>query len=171
MPVLFGLLRSLQPSESDLPAIHQCKVEISDQIQKRWNLPDLTKSTHPTGSTPKNVNIPLISSFVDHCLKQCKFLGIQKQLELKVQLTDSELVSKEKQPQVRKSTESTPSTQSPSGTRPTALDILLGDEHKLYDSADDSDPVLNEIDSYRIDHLIGRHLYLNGGNQMNIVFP
>ena len=35
MPVLFGLLRLLQPSESDLPAIHHCKVEISDQIQKQ----------------------------------------------------------------------------------------------------------------------------------------
>ena len=48
VPVLFGLLRSLEPSESDLPAIRQ--VEISDQIQKRWNLLDLTESTHPSGS-------------------------------------------------------------------------------------------------------------------------
>ena len=88
VPVLFGLLRSLEPSECDLPAIRECKVEISDQIQKQWNLPDLTD----TGSTPKNVNIPLMSSFVDPHFKQCKFLGIQKQLKLKVQLT--ELVSK-----------------------------------------------------------------------------
>ena len=116
MPVLFGLLRSLEPSESDLSAIRQCKVEISDQIQKRWNLPDLTDSTYPTDSTPKNVNIPLMSSFVDPRFKQCKFLGIQKQLELKVRLT--ELVSKEKQQQVKKSTESTPRTQSPSATGP-----------------------------------------------------
>ena len=68
----------------------------------------------------------------------------------------TELVSKEKQQQVRRSTESTPSTQSPSGTRPTALDILLWDKHELHDSADDSDPVLNEIDSYMQDQPLNR---------------
>ena len=101
-----------------------------------------------------------MSSFVDPRFKQCKSQGIQKQLELKVQLT--ELVSKEKQQQVKKSTESTPRTESPSGTWPTALDILLGNEHESHDSADDSDPVLTL--TYMIDHLIGRHHHLNGGN-------
>ena len=71
-----------------------------------------------------------------------------------MQLT--ELVSEEKLQQVRKSTESTPSTQSPSGTQLTALDILLGDERELHDGADESDPVLNEIDSYLQDRPLNR---------------
>ena len=73
-------------------------------------------------------------------------MSTQKQLELKVALTD--LVSKEKQTQSRECTHSTQtqSTSCPSGKQPTALDILLGD--KQADSADESDPTLYEVDSY-----------------------
>ena len=51
MPVLFGLLRSLEPAVTDLPAICQCKVEISDQIRRRWNLSCSTESTNGTHDT------------------------------------------------------------------------------------------------------------------------
>ena len=137
MPVLFGLLRLLEPTVTDLPAICQCKVEISDQIQRWWNLSCLTESTNGSHATQ---HIPLMA-----------FMSTQKQLELKVALTD--LVGKEIIPQ---DSESTP-TQSPSclsGKLPTALDILLGDEQ--VDSADESDPTLYEVDLYLQDRPLNR---------------
>ena len=151
MPVLFGLLRSLEPTVTDLPAIRQCKVEISDQIRRRWHLSCLTESANGDRTTQ---HIPLMASIVDPRFKHCKFVSTQKQLELKVALTD--LVSKEKQTQNSESTDSTQtqSTSCPSGKQPTALDILLGDEQA--DSADESDPTLYEVDSYLQDRVLNR---------------
>ena len=144
IPVLSGLLRSLETNDNDLPAIRGCKVEISTQIQRRWNLPISIECS----DIPKHV--PLMASLLDPRFKQCKFLCAQKQLELKVVLTD--LVRKEKL--IVQGCENRSPRQSPSNNPPTALDILLGDDQA--DSDDDSDPVLNKADSYLQDRPLNR---------------
>ena len=92
-----------------------------------------------------------MACIVDSRFKHCKFTSTQKQLELKVALTD--FVSKEKKTQNSESTQ-TQSPSCPSGKQPTALDILLGDEQ--VDSADESDPAIYEVDSYLQDRLRNR---------------
>ena len=75
LPVLFGLVKSLQPVETDLPSICQVKPEISNEIERKWQLQRLTASSK---------NVLLNSTLLDPRFKQCKFLSTSKQLELKV---------------------------------------------------------------------------------------
>ena len=135
----------------DLPAISQCKVEISDQIRRRWHLSCLTESANGDRTTQ---HILLMASIVDPRFKHCKFVSTQRKLELKVALLTS-LVKKNKHkvgnPLIPLKLSQSPC---PSGKQPTALDNLLEDEQA--DSADESDPTLYEVDSYLQDRVLNR---------------
>ena len=82
-PVLHGLLKSLQCVDNDLPAIQQCKTTVAEEIKQRWKLDSLTSINK--GRILKNA--PLISCIVDPRFKECKFLGANKQFEVKTALT------------------------------------------------------------------------------------
>ena len=67
-PILYGLIRKLIASEDDLPCIKQCKMTISTEIKRRWNLESLSDV-----SILKILKTaPLVACIIDPCFKQCK---------------------------------------------------------------------------------------------------
>ena len=158
--VLHGLLRSLEPSDDDQPSIRTCKLMISGEIKRRWNLQSLTSN----GSSDMLKEVPLMACIVDPRFKKCKFLAAEKHIEIKAALTALVREVKEKHDKQKDhnqvdNTNSRPSREAsePSGsgcqmsrgiaTKPSGLAILLGDE---YTNSEDTelDPVLNEVESY-----------------------
>ena len=89
--VLHGLLKSLQCNDDDLPYIGACKTTIDREIKRRWKLESLTSI--PAGDIFKDA--PLMACIVDPRFKECKFLGPEKHIQVKVALTG--LVCKEKE--------------------------------------------------------------------------
>ncbi|XP_011405991.1 PREDICTED: zinc finger BED domain-containing protein 4-like [Amphimedon queenslandica] len=73
LPVLFGLIKLLETLDSDTSTIRQAKVEISSQIQRRWNLNNLLIAKD---------NFYLMSSFLDPTLNNCKFLNTHPKMEV-----------------------------------------------------------------------------------------
>ena len=146
--VLHGLLQSLEPSDDDISSISTCKVTISSEIRRRWHLQSLT--TIGCGDIFKE--LPLIACIVDLRFKRCKFLAAEKHVEIKAALTGlvcqvKELGNNQKdQSQAESSLCSSSQKQS---KQRSGLSILLGDEYTSNgDSADESDPVLDEVESY-----------------------
>ena len=159
-PVLHGLLRSLEPSDDDQPSIRTCKLTISGEIKRRWNLQSLTSN----GSSDMFKEVPLMACIVDPRFKKCKFLAAEKHIEIKAALTAlvrevKEKHDKQKDDNQVENTNSRPSGEAsePSGsgcqmsqgiaTKPSGLAILLGDEYTNNEDTE-SDQVLNEVESY-----------------------
>ena len=140
-PVLHGLLKSLQCSDDDLPAIQRCKTTVAQEIKRRWKLDSLASIN--AGSIVKIA--PLISCIVDLRFKECKFLGANKEFEVKTALTT--LVCKEQEGLTSHPEES---------NRPvpkkkcSGLDILLGDNYTNAggDNELEFNPLLNKVDMY-----------------------
>ena len=128
LPVLFGLVKSLETSEDESSNIRQIKAAISNEIEQRWHLQSLTTQSS---------NVILISTLLDPQFKQCKFLCTQKQLELKVTL--AALLTENGQSQEKQTQSSQAKSQA------TALDLLLGDESS---SDGESDQRLDEVDFF-----------------------
>ena len=79
--MLYGLLKSLQSSENDLPAIQRCKTTVAEEIKRRWKLDSLTSI-----DADNILKIaPLIACILDPRFKECKFLGTGKQFEVKAE--------------------------------------------------------------------------------------
>ena len=89
-PVLHGKLKSLQCNDDDLPCIRACKATIHRDIKRRWKLESLTSIA--AGDIFKDA--PLMACIVDPRFKECKFLGLEKHIQIKGALTG--LVCKEK---------------------------------------------------------------------------
>lgn len=147
-PVLYGLLKSLQCDDDDVPAIRACKTTIADEIKRRWKLGSLTSID--AGSIVKTA--PLISCIVDPRFKECKFLGVNEQEEIKIALTNLVCKVKEANDSLLESS-GTSQLEEASGPVPkkkrTGLDILLGDDYTTNESEDsEADPVLKEVESY-----------------------
>lgn len=160
-PVLHGLLRSLETSGDDLPAIRTCKATISSEIRRRWNLQSLTVTN---GSDDNSKEVPLIACIVDPIFKRCKCLAAEKHIEIQVALTG--LVCKVKEERDRQmesmdqsQAESTSSSNGETKSKKrSGLTILLGDEYTNNGDTepDESDPVLIEVRSYLQDKPLDR---------------
>ena len=74
--VLYGLLKSLQCNDDDLPCIQTCKTTIDHEIKQRWKLESLT-------SIAAFKDAPLMACIVDPRFKECKFLGPEKHIQVK----------------------------------------------------------------------------------------
>jgi len=72
--VLYGLLKSLQCDDDDVPAIRACKNTIANEIQRRWKLGSLTSID--AGSTVKTAS--QISCIVDPRFKEWKLMSKRK---------------------------------------------------------------------------------------------
>ena len=136
LPVLFGLVKSLETSEDESSNIRQIKAAISNEIEQRWHLQSLTTQSS---------NVILISTLLDPRFKQCKFLCTQKQLELKVTL--AALLTENGQSQEKQTQSSQAKSQA------TALDLLLGDESS---SDGESDQRLDEVDLFLQEKALNR---------------
>ena len=101
-PILYGLTRKLIESEDDLPCIKECKKTISAEIKRRWNLDSVSK----IGISEILKTGPPIACIIDPCFKQCKFLGVEKQI-----LTRLACDEKDRQDSQRTETLQTESTQ------------------------------------------------------------
>jgi len=146
--VLIGLLKSLQYDDDDVPANQACKITIADEIKRRWKLGSLTSID--AGSTVKTA--PLIYCIVDPRFKECKFLGVNEQEEIKIALTDLVCKVKEANDSLLESS-GTSQLEEASGPAPkkkcTGLDILLGGDYTTNESEDsEADPILKEVESY-----------------------
>ena len=104
--------------------------------------------------------LPLIACSVDPRFKRCKFLTAEKHIEIKAALTGlvcqvKELGNNQKD---QSQAESSPCSSSQKQSKQhSGLSILLGDEYTSNgDSADESDPVLDEVDSYLQDKPLDR---------------
>ena len=117
------------------PAIRQCRV-ISTQFQRRWNLPILIECSDILNTSHWWLAFILALSNASFCVLKSILSSKWYWLTLFAKSQGCENWSL---------------SQSASDNTPTALDILL-DDHG--DSADESDPVLNEAESYRNDHWI-----------------
>jgi len=102
-PILYGLIQKLIASEDDLPCIKECKITISTEIKRRRNLESLSDV-----SIVKILKTaPLVACIIDPRFKQCKFLGVEKQIEVKAAL--SKLACEEKDCQDNDKSETLPS--------------------------------------------------------------
>ena len=73
LPIIHGLTKSMEVTEEDSPAIHQCKCVISQELRGRWNLGNLD---------PANPGSDLVALCLDPRFKQTKFLDSHKRLDV-----------------------------------------------------------------------------------------
>ena len=155
-PVLHGLLQSLEPSNNDLSSISTCKATISSEIRRRWHLQSLTA----IGCDDIFNELPLIACIVDPRFKRCKFLAAEKHVEIKPALAGlvCQVKEQENNQKDQSQAESSPCNSSQKQNKQhSGLFILLGDEYTSDgDSADESDPVLDEVESYLQDKPLDR---------------
>ena len=110
IPVLFGLIQSLEVSETDGSVIRQFKIKVVSDIKRRWSLDSLDPSNHL-----------VLASALDPRFKQLKFLDLCG--DVKTEL----LQRMENLPTIVTSMDE---SDCPPAKKPkeTALDILLGPE-------------------------------------------
>jgi len=98
---------------------------------------------------------PLVACIIDPRFKQCKFLGVEKQIEVKAALSKLACEEKDRQDNDKSETlptefESTP--QNSANKKLSGLAILLGDDYTSASesgtSIAESDPVLQEVETY-----------------------
>ena len=134
-PIVHGLTRSMEVTEEDSPAIHQCKCAISKELRSRWSLNSID---------PTSPGSDLVAVCLDPRFKQAKFLESHQCLDLQMAITDlacQEMADTEQQQQQELTTEKE------SDSRPKALDLLLGSDSPA-SSGDSSDPVQDEVENY-----------------------
>lgn len=132
LPVQFGLIKSLKTSNSDTSTIQQANVEISSQIQKRWNLINLLITKD---------NFYLMSYFLELRFNDCKFLNTHQKKELLLVQMLTEIKESNLPHSSSEEMEAQPQTLSSSLS---ALNILLGTSENK--SSNSVDPVMQEVE-------------------------
>jgi len=123
---------------------------ISAEIKRRWNLDSVSK----VGISEILKTGPLIACIIDPRFKQFKFLGVEKQIEVKAALTRLACEEKDRQDSQRTETLQTESTSqnndSIANKKRSGWPILLGNEYTNESPtlSFESDPVLQEVDTY-----------------------
>lgn len=141
LPVVHGMIKNLQPKESDSVAIKDFKKLVVQQIRKRWNI---------DGVDPTNPNASLLATVLDPRFKNVKFLNRVQHSQLEESLAQLIVV-----PENSLSNDS--SSSQLSSNKKSALDLLLGDaDDYLEESRPETNPAIETVRNYLADRIPSR---------------
>lgn len=154
LPILFGVIDNLKASDKDCHTVKEFKLTVTQSIQRRWNLSDLSP-------------ILGLCTILDACFKHLKFLDeatrsdvihiLQSNTELLMSNSDLDpdctmdddvvLVSEESQEaphQEDSQDDDMPAAKKAKSHKKSALDILLGPE----DNSEGNGTIVDEVEMY-----------------------
>ena len=138
LPVVHGMIKNLQPKESDSVAIKDFKKLVLQQIRKRWNI---------DGVDPTNPSASLLATVLDPRFKNVKFLSRAQHSQLEESLAQLIIV-----PENNTSNDTDCQL---SNNNKSALDLLLGDDYSE-ESRPETNPAIETVRDYLADRIPSR---------------
>ena len=138
LPVVHGMIKNLQPKESDSVAIKDFKKLVLQQIRKRWNI---------DGVDPTNPSASLLATVLDPRFKNVKFLNRAQHSQLEESLAQLIIV-----PENNTSNDTDCQL---SNNNKSALDLLLGDDYSE-ESRPETNPAIETVRDYLADRIPSR---------------